>query len=42
MAILVVGVGDVTHGEVALLPGNSRSKLLTVHVGLNVGGWAGF
>ena len=41
MSVLVVKVGDITHGEGALLPGNRRGELLTCRTGLNVGGWAG-
>lgn len=42
MSTLVVQVGNVTRSEVAPLPVNSCTVLLTLQDGLNVGRWAGF
>lgn len=35
-AILVVKVSNITHSEVAPLPGNCRSELSTRYIGLDI------
>lgn len=41
LAVLTVKIGDVAHGQIALLPGNRRVELLAVRADLNGGRGAG-